>query len=162
MSPNVFEFQQKSLYVPCLEKAGIKFLVFTLHDGHRFDDLGAISVTPSIRMKVCLRFIHTKRKEAIWTRYQFYHPHPKDGEGNVHIQSVHTWGGGVPISHNALQHYPECHGADTWGGTHIPKCFATLPRIPRGRHLGGGGVPGQDQPGRGGTIKLWDGVTRNG
>ena len=25
---------------------------------------------------------------------------------------------GVPISHNALQHYPECHGADTWGGTH--------------------------------------------
>ena len=25
--------------------------------------------------------------------------------------------GGVPISHNALQHYPECHGADTRGGT---------------------------------------------
>ena len=25
-------------------------------------------------------------------------------------------GGGVPISHNPLQHYPECHGADTWGG----------------------------------------------
>ena len=25
------------------------------------------------------------------------------------------WGGGVPISHNALQHYPECHGADTRG-----------------------------------------------
>ena len=25
--------------------------------------------------------------------------------------------GGVPISHNALQHYPEFHGADTWGGT---------------------------------------------
>ena len=23
---------------------------------------------------------------------------------------------GVPISHNALQHYPEFHGADTWGG----------------------------------------------
>ena len=27
-----------------------------------------------------------------------------------------TPGGGVPISHNALQHFPECHGADTWGG----------------------------------------------
>ena len=28
------------------------------------------------------------------------------------------WGrhlGGVPISQNALQHYPEFHGADTWG-----------------------------------------------
>ena len=23
--------------------------------------------------------------------------------------------GGLPISHNALQHYPECHGADTGG-----------------------------------------------
>ena len=32
--------------------------------------------------------------------------------------------GGVPISNNALQHYPEFHGADTWGG-----------------------VPGQVQPG---------------
>ena len=28
-------------------------------------------------------------------------------------QSVCPWG--VPISHNALQHYPEFHGADTWG-----------------------------------------------
>ena len=40
-------------------------------------------------------------------------------EGNVltrmsfHL-SVHR-GGGVPISHNALQHFPECHGADTGG-----------------------------------------------
>ena len=25
-------------------------------------------------------------------------------------------GGGVPISHNALQHYPECHGAGGGGG----------------------------------------------
>ena len=36
-----------------------------------------------------------------------------------------TGGGGLPISHNALQHCPECHGADT----------------------GGGGVPGQVQLG---------------
>ena len=27
---------------------------------------------------------------------------------------IRTWGG-VPISHNALQHFPECHGADTRG-----------------------------------------------
>ena len=39
-------------------------------------------------------------------------------------------GGGVPISHNALQHFPECHGAA--GGT--------LPGP-------GGGVPCQVQPG---------------
>ena len=30
---------------------------------------------------------------------------------SIHL-SVH---GGVPISHNALQHFPECHGADTGG-----------------------------------------------
>ena len=41
-------------------------------------------------------------------------------EGNVLTRvcpsinlSVHR---GVPISHNALQHFPECHGADTGGG----------------------------------------------
>ena len=28
--------------------------------------------------------------------------------------------GGVPISHNALQYFPECHGAARGGGTHIP------------------------------------------
>ena len=28
----------------------------------------------------------------------------------------HLGGGGVPICHNALQDYPEFHGADTWGG----------------------------------------------
>ena len=37
------------------------------------------------------------------------------GEGNV-FSLFTSGGGGVPISHNALQHYPECHGADTWGG----------------------------------------------
>ena len=52
----------------------------------------------------------------------FYRPHPKDGEGNVF--SLSTLGGGVPVSHNALQHFPECHGA-----------------------AGGGGVPCQVQPG---------------
>ena len=45
-------------------------------------------------------------------------------EGNVLTRvcsSIHpsiclSTEGGVPISHNALQHFPECHGADTWGG----------------------------------------------
>ena len=42
--------------------------------------------------------------------------------------------GGVPISHNALQHFPECHGAAT----------------------GGGGVPCQVQPG--GGVTWWGGT----
>ena len=41
--------------------------------------------------------------------------------------------GGVPISHNALQHYPEFHGADTWGGTLS------------GPAGGGATLPGQDR-----------------
>ena len=40
--------------------------------------------------------------------------------------------GGVPISHNALQHYPECHGAA--GG------------------YPGGGYPGRGVPSRVGTL----------
>ena len=60
------------------------------------------------------------------------------------------WGrhlGGVPISHNALQHYPEFHGADTWEGT--------LPGPARGYPARGypGRVPpsGPGQDGEGGT-----------
>ena len=56
------------------------------------------------------------------------------GEGNVF--SVFTSGGGVPVSHNALQHFPECHGA----ARGVP-CQVQL----------GGGVPCQVQPG-GGTL----------
>ena len=37
------------------------------------------------------------------------------GEGNV-FSLFTSGGGGVPISHNALQHYPECHGAARGGG----------------------------------------------
>ena len=37
-------------------------------------------------------------------------------EGNSFTLLVCSHLGGVPISHNALQHFPECHGADTWGG----------------------------------------------
>ena len=40
---------------------------------------------------------------------------------------------GVPISQNALQHFPECHGADTGG-------------VPCQVQLRGGGVPCQVQP----------------
>ena len=38
-------------------------------------------------------------------------------EGNVLTRFCLSVYRVVPISHNALQHYPECHGADTWGGT---------------------------------------------
>ena len=66
-------------------------------------------------------------------------------------------GRGVPISHNALQHYPECHGADTWGGT-LPgpaRRGGTLPggTLPWGVPcwggiLLGGGYPARGYPGR--------------
>ena len=35
---------------------------------------------------------------------------------NITQNSMGQIPGGVPISHNALQHYPEFHGTDTWGG----------------------------------------------
>ena len=74
--------------------------------------------------------------------------------------------GGVPISHNALQHFPECHGADTGGGYPArgggtlpgPACQGgcTLPGPAGGGTLPGpaggrGGVPCQVQP-WGGTL----------
>ena len=36
--------------------------------------------------------------------------------GKVMFSVCPHLGGGVPISHNALQHFPECHGAATGGG----------------------------------------------
>ena len=52
-------------------------------------------------------------------------------------------GGGVPISYNALQHFPECHGADTRGYPARSSQGGTL--------LGGG--PYQGYPaGGGGTL----------
>ena len=78
--------------------------------------------------------------------------------------SVHTWVGGgypypimlcnitqnamgqtprgVPISHNALQHFPDCHGADTWGG--VP-CQVQLGGYPAGGYPARG-VPRQGTP----------------
>ena len=92
--------------------------------------------------------------------------------GNVFSLST-TMGGGVPISHNALQHYPECHGADTGGGVypypimlcnisqnamgHTPRgvpCqvqWGGYPAGGRGYPVGGypaGGYPAQGVPGR--------------
>ena len=45
-------------------------------------------------------------------------------EGNSFTLFVSSHLGGVPVSHNALQHFPECHGAagggyparSSWGG----------------------------------------------
>ena len=83
-------------------------------------------------------------------------------------------GGGVPISHNALQHFPECHAADTGGGYParsswgVPCSGVTLPGPARGSTLPGpargstlpgpargtlpGGVPCQVQLGGWGTL----------
>ena len=87
----------------------------------------------------------------------FYRPHPKDGEGNVFSLST-PGGGGVPISHNALQHFPECHGAA--GGVpcqvQLGGRGGTLPGgYPGGGYPAGGvpwwGVPCQGVPWRGGV-----------
>ena len=65
------------------------------------------------------------------------------GEGNVF--SLFT-SGGVPISHNALQNYPECHGA---GG--VP-CQVQPGGVPCGGYPAGG-YPGQGGlPCPGGTL----------
>ena len=71
-----------------------------------------------------------------------------------HFPEYHGAAGGVPISHNALQHFPECHGAAGGGGT--------LPGPARGGTLVGGypsweggtlagGYPGRGVPCQGGT-----------
>ena len=64
-------------------------------------------------------------------------------EGNSFTLFVcpHLGGGGVPISHNALQHFPECHGAVGGGGPGTPP-----PPPPGGGYLigyppGGSGYP---------------------
>ena len=60
-------------------------------------------------------------------------------EGNSFTLLVCSHPGGVPISHNVLQHFPECHGAAGGGG--VP-C-----------QVQPGGYPGQGgYPGRGGTL----------
>ena len=69
-------------------------------------------------------------------------------EGNSFTLLVCPHLGGVPISHNALQHFPECHGADTWGGG------GTL-----SGPAGGGGYPaagGYPAGGGGGTLPVSD------
>ena len=51
-------------------------------------------------------------------------------------------GGAVPISHNALQHFPECHGAD--GGGTLPGPAGGVPcwgYPARGGYPAGGGYP---------------------
>ena len=59
--------------------------------------------------------------------------------------------GGVPISHNALQHFPECHEAvgGTWtppGGTRTPPGGTQTP--PGGTRTPPGGYPDPPRPGQ--------------
>ena len=65
-------------------------------------------------------------------------------EGNVLTRvcpsinlSVHR--GGVPISHNALQHFPECHEAAAGGG--VPISHNALQHFPECHEAAAGGVP---------------------
>ena len=70
-------------------------------------------------------------------------------EGNVLTRVCLSIHGGVPISYNALQHYPECHGA----AGRVP-CQVQ----PEGEYPGGGGVPWWGVPCQGGTLVPWWGV----
>ena len=46
--------------------------------------------------------------------------------------------GGVPISHNALKHFPECYGADTGGGGYpYPIMLCNISQNAMGQTLGG-------------------------
>ena len=51
-----------------------------------------------------------------WGRHRGGYPYPIMLCNITQNAMGQTPGGGVPVSHNALQHYPECHGADTGGG----------------------------------------------
>ena len=57
--------------------------------------------------------------------------------------------GGVPISHNALQHFPECHGADTGGypagGFPAGGTLIRYPPLWPGQDGGGGTQVGQQK-----------------
>ena len=69
---------------------------------------------------------------------------------SVHPSICLSTGGGVPISHNALQHFPECHEAA--GGTRTPPWGGTRVRYPPGGYpvrYPLGGYPGQVPPGGG-------------
>ena len=57
---------------------------------------------------------------------------------NITQNAMEQTPGGVPISHNALQHFPECHRVDTWGGT--------LPGPAGGVPCWGGTLPGRVPP----------------
>ena len=75
------------------------------------------------------------------------------------------------MSHNALQHYPECHGAYTWGGTRqvqlggypypIMLCNITqnfMGQIPRGGTQPGPAGEGGTLPGQDGGVPCWGGT----
>ena len=80
-------------------------------------------------------------------------------EGNSFTLFVSSHLGGVPVSHNALQHFPECHGA-AGGGTlpgpagGVPWLGGTLARgVPwPGGTLAGGGTLARGVPWPGGTL----------
>ena len=91
-------------------------------------------------------------------------------EGNVLTRvcpSICLSTGGVPISHNALQHFPECHGAAGQGGYPARSSWGGYPGggVPwPGGYPGWGGYPGRGDtlaggipwpggyPGQGGTL----------
>ena len=75
----------------------------------------------------------------------------REGNSFTLFVSSHL-GGGVPVSHNALQHFPECHGAaggyparSSWGG-------GTLPGPAGGGVPWLGGYPGWGVTWLGGTL----------
>ena len=71
----------------------------------------------------------------------------REGNSFTLFVSSHPVGGGVPISHNALQHFPECHGAAGGGYPAMGQPGGGYPaRSSRGGTLAGGGYPGWGVP----------------
>ena len=87
------------------------------------------------------------------------------GEGNVF--SLFTSGGGVPVSHNALQHFPECHGAARGctlaGGVPWPGGYPGRGVPPPGGYPGWGGTLARGVPClEGGTLPQGGTLPRGG
>ena len=109
-----------------------------------------IIVLDNKREKYSWTLVSRKRKQRVSCGiYQFLPPaYVVRRKGNVLTRVCLSTGGGVPVSHNALQHFPECHGAAGGvpcqvqpGGVPCPGGYPA--RSSRGGTLAGGGYLGR-------------------
>ena len=111
-----------------------KFLIFLTFAVISFDSKNLIVACACAKRQTFQLSFFTARVRTLTRVCPSIHP-------SINL-SVHRRGGGVPISHNALQHFPDCHGAARGG---------TLPGPAGGVPWPGGTLAG-GYPGRGGTL----------